>query len=114
MFPQINPNSTETSIPKFATISTSTSASLVAAVSAKRIRVLSYVLSNANTGVNAKFQSAAGGTDITGLHYLSTSSVASVPFSPVGWFQTAAGQALYLSLSATASVGGELVYVETD
>lgn len=99
--------------PKFAKISASSSGdnTLVAAVTSKKIRVLQYNLIS-NGGVNAKFQSGASGTDLTGLKYLVANSGLCAPFSPVGWFETAAGSLLNLNLSGAIAVGGELTYVE--
>jgi hypothetical protein len=98
--------------PKFATISFNSSGAntAVAAVASKRIRVLSYTLI-ANAAVNVKFQSSTT-SDITGLLYLAANTGASVAYSPVGLFQTVAGEALSINLSGAIAVGGHLVYVE--
>ncbi len=100
--------------PKFAVITASTSGNntIVAAVTSKKIRVLDYML-NASGAVNAKFQSGASGTDITGLHYMAAAGdgVAS-SFSPVGKFESASGVLLNLNLSAAVAVGGWIVYIE--
>lgn len=99
---------------KFAKIAASSSGdnTLVAAVTSKKIRVLAYKLSGAGA-VNAKFQSGASGTDLTGLTYIAAAGGGQVaPFNPVGWFETAAGALLNLNLSGAVAVGGELVYVE--
>jgi hypothetical protein len=97
--------------PKFAAISAPNSGNneVVAAVSGKKIRVLGYVLV-ASGAVNAKFRST--NTDKTGLLYLAQNGGVSAPFSPVGHFETAAGEALNLNLSGSVAVGGHLVYVE--
>lgn len=100
--------------PKFAAIAASTSGNntLVAAVTAKKIRVLAYNLIG-NGAVNAKFQSGASGTDLTGLKYIAAAGGGiCAPFNPVGWFETGAGVLLNLNLSGAVAVGGELVYVE--
>lgn len=99
--------------PKFAKIAASSSGdnTLVAAVTSKKIRVLAYNFSCAGT-VNAKFQSGAAGTDLTGLKYGVANSGIVAPFNPAGWFETAAGTLLNLNLSAATAVGGELVYIE--
>lgn len=102
--------------PKFAKIAASASGNntLVALVASKKLRVLAYNLSGAGD-VDAKFQSGASGTDLTGLKYLrSTAGGAHIvaPFNPLGWFETAAGVLLNLNLSAAVAVGGELTYVE--
>lgn len=100
--------------PKFAPIAASSSGNntLVAAVTGKKIRVLAYNLMG-NGAVNAKFQSGAGGTDLTGLKYIAAAgSGICAPFNPVGWFETASNTLLNLNLSGAVAVGGELVYVE--
>lgn len=99
--------------PKFATISASSSGNntLVAAVTSKKIRVLAYNFI-ANGTVNAKFQSGASGTDLTGLKYCVVNSGICAPFNPVGWFETAAATLLNINLSGAVAIGGELVYVE--
>lgn len=82
---------------------------IVAAVTGKRIRVLSYVLS-ASAAVNAKWQS--GSTDKTGLLYFAAAGYGAVaPFNEQGWFETAAGEALNLNLSGAVTVGGHVSYV---
>jgi hypothetical protein len=99
--------------PKFAAIAASTSGNntLVAAVTSKKIRVLA-LWANANGTVNGKFQTGAGGTDLTGLLYCTAQSGIVLPFNPAGWFETAAGALLNLNLSAAIAVGGSLLYVE--
>lgn len=99
--------------PKFAAIAASTSGNntLVAAVTSKKIRVLGlYLVSNGS--VNAKFQSGASGTDLTGLAYLVANTGFVLPFNAVGWFETASNALLNLNLSNAIAVGGALVYVE--
>lgn len=99
--------------PKFATIAASSSGNntLVAAVTSKKIRVLSVAFV-ANGAVNAKFQSGASGTDLTGLFYCLQGGGAVLPPNPTGWFETAAGTLLNLNLSGAVAVGGCLTYVE--
>jgi hypothetical protein len=99
--------------PKYATIAASSSGNntLVSAVTGKKIRVLAYNFIAGGT-VNAKFQSGAGGTDLTGLKYCVANSGLVAPFNPAGWFETASNTLLNLNLSAAVAVGGELVYVE--
>ena len=103
----------QTSQPKFAAISASSNGNntLVAAVTGKKIRVLSYALTSSGT-VNAKFQSGASGTDLTGLLYEIANSGIAVAYCPVGLFETAAGSLLNLNLTAGTAVGGHLTYVE--
>lgn len=104
-------NGTTALTPKFAIIQESSSGDneVVAAVASKKIRVLSYVLMSNGT-VNAKWRSAT--TDKSGLLYLIANTGASSGYSPVGHFETAAGEALNLNLSAGIAVGGHVCYVE--
>lgn len=107
-------NGTSALTPKFAAIAASISGNntLVLAVASKKIRVLAYNLIG-SAAVNAKFQSGAGGTDLTGLKYIAAAGGGiCAPFNPVGWFETASNTLLNLNLSGAVAVGGELVYVE--
>lgn len=99
--------------PKFAVIDAASSGdnTLVAAVSGKKIRVLAAFLVAAGT-VNARFESGAGGTALSGQMNLVANSGFTLPFSPVGWFETAATTLLNLELSAAVSTDGVVVYVE--
>lgn len=106
-------NGTTALTPKFASISTASSGNntLVAAVTSKKIRVLSLILISAGS-VNVTFQSGAGGTGLTGAMALTTNSGFTLPFNPVGWFETAVTTLLNLSLSGAIQVSGCLTYVE--
>jgi hypothetical protein len=98
--------------PLFAPIAVSASGAntIVALVSSKKIRVLSMKVT-ANGAVNGKWQSSTAG-DKTGLSYFAAAGDGEVlPFNPVGWFETAAGESLILNLSAAVAVGGHLTYV---
>jgi hypothetical protein len=96
--------------PRFATIALSASGDLVAAVTSKKIRVLSYnlVVAGATT---VKFQSNAA-TDLTGVKTLAANDGLVVGFSPVGHFETVSGEKLSLALGTGVVTGGELTYVE--
>lgn len=104
-------NGTTALTPKFAIISASASGntSVVALVASKKIRVLAANFM-ANGTVNVKFQSNT--TDKTGLKYLVVNTGMVLPYCKTGWFETAAGEALNINLSAAIAVGGELVYIE--
>jgi hypothetical protein len=65
----------------------------------------------ANAAVNAKWQSATAG-DKSGLLYLAANGGVVAPESPRGYFETAAGEALQLNLSAAVAVGGHISYCE--
>ena len=85
---------------------------LVAAVAGKKVRVHGYELS-ASAAANAKFKSGAA-TDLTGLIYLaaagSSADAQDRQGDTDGLFETAAGQALVLNLSAAVPVGGFVDY----
>ena len=80
---------------------------------AKKIQVIAYWLSSSGT-VNAKWRSAS--TDKSGLLYCVANVGIVVPglalsdeeFKP--WYETVAGEALNLNLSAAVAVGGAVVY----
>ena len=99
--------------PKFAIIDAATSGdnTLVAGVASKKIRVLAAFMVAAGA-VNARFESGASGTALTGQMNLTTNSGFVLPFNPIGWFETAAAALLNLELSGAVSVDGALTYVE--
>lgn len=98
---------------KFAVINgdNTTAVQIVALVTGKKIRVLSYVLS-VSAATTMIFQSASAAK--TGaIHFVGTALVPySSGFSPVGHFETVAGEALNLKSSANVSFDGHLVYIE--
>lgn len=98
---------------RYAAVSASASGNntVVAGVSGKRIRVLSCFLVAAGA-VTAKFQSAAGGTDLTGAAALAANGGYVLPFNEGGWFHTEAGELLNLSLGGAVSVAGSVSYIE--
>lgn len=98
--------------PQFAVINVSSSGdtTIVALVSSKVIRVLSYVLV-ADGAVAAKFTSGAAGTALTGAMSLAANGGVAAPFNPVGHFQTGSGVALVLNLGAAVGARGHLTYV---
>lgn len=99
--------------PKFAKIvaSASGATTIVAAVAAKKIRVLSWQVV-CNAANNVKWQSHVTPTDLTGLHYFAINGGVVATFSPIGYFETIVGEALDINLSAAQAVGGSLVYIE--
>jgi hypothetical protein len=99
---------------KFAAIAASSSGdnTIVAASTAgRRIRVLS-VFVIAAAAVTAKFQSGAGGTDLTGPAALAANGGYVLPFNEGGWFQTAPDTLLNLSLGGAVAVAGSISYIE--
>ena len=102
-------------LPKFASIAVAGNGNntLVAAVTGKKIRVLSMTLTMSGTTVTWAFQSGAGGTALTGtMGPIAQGQTVVWPFSPVGHFETAAATLLNLSLSGAQAVAGSLVYIE--
>jgi hypothetical protein len=106
-------NGTTPLVPKFAAIDAATSGdnTLVAAVADKKIRVLSLFMVAAGA-VNARFESGAGGTALTGQMSLAANGGFVLPYNPNGWFETAVNTLLNLELSDAVSVDGSLCYVE--
>lgn len=105
-------NGTTALTPKFAVIAESSSGNneVVAAVTGKKIRVISCFVSPSDA-VNFKWRSAS--TDITGLHYAANAgNGVSLGWNPNGHFETASDEALNLNLSGAVAVGGSVVYVE--
>lgn len=99
---------------KYAVISASSSGdnTVLAAVAGKRFRVLALFIM-ASSAVNARFESGAGGTALTGLGYPAANGGWVLPYSPVGWFETLAVETLLnLELSGAVAVGGCIVYQE--
>jgi hypothetical protein len=74
-----------------------------------RVLALNIVVGDA---VNVRLESGAGGTAMTGIYEFNGKGDGIVlPFSPVGWFETAADTLLNLELSGAVSVDGSFVYV---
>lgn len=98
--------------PKFASIDVATSGdnTIVAAVASKKIRVLEYAIVCA-AATTVIWKSATAGA-ITGDMSFAANGGIATPFSPLGKFETTAGEALVLNLSAANAVSGHLVYVE--
>lgn len=98
---------------KYAAVDATTSGdnTLVAAVTGDKIRVLACVLISAGTAT-IRFEDGAGGTALTGQMTVSSGSGFTLPWNPLGWFETTAGTLLNLEISDTISIDGCLVYVE--
>lgn len=86
-----------------ASATTSGDNTIIAAVTGKKIRVLSFWLSPASA-VNAKFTSSTT-TDLTKLIYMANASIPVVfPMNEAGWFETVAGELLGMNLSGSVIV----------
>lgn len=98
---------------KFAIIDAASSGdnTLLAAVTSKKIRVVSAFLVAAGT-VNARFESGAGGTALTGQMNLVANTGFVLPYNPTGWFETASNTLLNMELSAAISCDGSFSYIE--
>lgn len=106
-------NGTSALTPKFAAINVASSGNntILAAVTDKKIRVLQVMLMAGGT-VNVRFESGADGTALSGIMELTAQTGFVLPYSPVGWFETAASTLLNLELSGAVNVDGLFVYVE--
>lgn len=99
---------------KTITASASGNTAVVAAVTGKRIKVISYDLI-ANGSVNVKFQSETNDIDGSPLWYLTQNSGVTKPVTmisnqPVVYLRTNAGESLNINLSASESVSGSVLY----
>ena len=104
-------NGTTVLTPQFAPITASASGvtTIVAAVASKKIRILGAVIV-CTTAVTVKFQSHTTTATATGAFPFGANGGAAIPFSPVGWFETVAGEALDINLGSAVAVGGQLIY----
>lgn len=83
---------------------------LVALVAAKKIRILSmYLVSTAANTVTLLSHTTTANND-GGLAYAANGGLV-LPFNPIGWFDTTAGEALDITCSGAGQVSGQLVYV---
>lgn len=101
---------------KRAVIDTATSpdTTLVAAVTGKKIRVLSVFLIMTGTAVTIRFESGTGGTALTGQMTPTQGGGFVLPHNPLGWFETLDSELLNLELGGAQSVDGVLTYIEVD
>ncbi len=99
----------------FANVSASqTDSSLVTAVTSKHIRVHQVMFVAGATGTTLVFNSkpGGGGSAISPLFANAANSGASLPFSPMGWFQTAAGEGLTVTTGTGSATGILVGYTE--
>jgi hypothetical protein len=85
---------------------------LVAAVTGKKIRLLSVMAVMTGTAITIRFESGADGTALSGQMTPSQGGGFVLPFNVGGWLETAAGQLLNLELGGAQSVDGMLSYIE--
>lgn len=84
---------------------------LVAAVTGKKIRVVSLALVATGGANTVRLGSAASGQAMTGAMDLPSDGQLVLPYNPAGWCETVAGDLLNLELSAATAVAGTLGYV---
>lgn len=97
--------------PLFAVISASADATIVAAVPTKKIRVIAAQWVAAGTYTFRWTSNNAAGTGLTGVMTTVVGSPVTLPYNPVGWFETVAGEALFMDQTTTGQISGSLVYV---
>lgn len=98
--------------PAFAAIDAATSGDntlLAAQGASNKIRVHQLFLVSSGT-VTVRFESGASGTALTGQMNLVANTGFVLPYSPIGWFETAANTLLNLELSGAVSVDGNFAY----
>jgi hypothetical protein len=82
---------------------------IVAAVPGKIIRIISAYLV-VGGAVNINWQSHNTTSDADGVQDFAQNGGIVLPFNPIGWFDTVAGEALDIVTSTGAQVGGNLTY----
>jgi hypothetical protein len=103
--------------PKFfkANIAASTTdGAVITAVAGKKLRILSFRLHAGGTATNATFNSkpAGAGSAISELFACAANGGRAEGFSPVGHFETVAGEGLTLTTAAGSTVGVGGTYIE--
>ena len=100
-------------VPKYANIAIATANEIVAAVASNKIRVLAaFVLAAGD--VDAYWAddtpTAICGDGSNGIDLTANSGFV-LPFNQAGWFETASGQALDLTLGGAVRVAGCITYI---
>lgn len=103
--------------PKFAkanVAASGTDTAVVAAVTSKKIRVISFRLHAGSTATNITFNTkpAGAGTAISELFALGANGGRAEAFNPAGHFETASGEGLSATTGAGSTTGVGVVYVE--
>lgn len=98
--------------PKFARVALAADGNIVAGVSGKKIRVLAMTVNVDTANDDLDVDDGSGGTNLWKFVNIPL-GVTVLPFSPVGWFETTAGNALYADITlAGTGVNIAVVYVE--
>ena len=98
---------------QYAVVSVTATATVVAALTAGKIRVVSLFVAN-TTAQTITFKSGAAGTAVTGAMAIGTLSQITLPYNSQGWFETAAATLLELFTSGSTLVAGVIGYVQVD
>lgn len=98
----------QTAVQRAAVTTATTGATLVAAVTGKKIRVLAMV---AITTLANSINLDSNTTDITGIFPLAANGGLVLPYCEHGWCETVAGEALNITLSVATSTGIQLIYM---
>lgn len=99
----------------FANISASTTdGSLIAAVTSKKLRVLGVCICTGGTATTITFNSKGGGSGvaISASFANAANRGETLPFSPVGWFETVSGEALTVTTGSGSTTGVQVTYIE--
>lgn len=88
-----------------------TNSAIVAAVTSKKIRVVAAIAVCGGTATNFTFTSGSSGA-ISALFANGANGGFTLPFNPLGWFETVAGEALNATTGAGATTGVSVVYIE--
>lgn len=105
-------------VPQYAKVAIGSSGNntIVSAVASRKLRVVSGFFVAAGDVV-AYFLDGAGtaiaGDGTNGID-LTANSGFTLPFNPVGWFETASGQSLDINLDGNVSLAGSLTYIEVE
>lgn len=102
--------------PKFAFANVAagtTDASVVSAVSGKKIRIVSYKIATVTAATTVTFNSkpAGAGTAISAL-LVAPVGTSNAAFSPLGHFETNSGEGLTVTTGAGNPVGVQVTYIE--
>jgi hypothetical protein len=100
--------------PKFVAVNVAAGAetTVLAAVTGKKIRVLSYVVGLDATG-SFLFNSDTAGTALTGVVPVVIDTSVSSGFNPMGHFETVSGELLSI-VTVGGAADGHITYVEVD
>jgi len=93
-------------------VATTVGDNMIVAAGTGKIRVLALHIVLAVTGT-ARFEDGAGGTALTGAMDVAANGSVTLPFNPVGWFETTAATLLNLELTGASNEAmGCLTYVD--